>query len=109
FFAAWISHRKTRPVTRIVAGGTTPPTFLRTCRPFCALFSPQRSPAIVPAISLTRFSSRVRGDARSLKRDFQKPVQRELKGLGFFLTHGVSPVLAGFLVRNPRKSRRGDY
>ena len=50
----------------------------------------------------------VRGDARSLKRDLQKPVERELKGLGFFLTHRVSPILAGFLMRNPRKSRRDD-
>ena len=28
--------------------------------------------------------------------------------LGFFLTHRVSPILAGFLIRNPRKSRRDD-
>ena len=48
----------------------------------------------------------VRGDARSLKRDLQKPVEGELKRLGFFLTHRVSPFLAGFLVWNPRKSRR---
>ena len=40
--------------------------------------------------------------ARSLKRDLQKPVKGELKGLGVFLTHRVSPILAGFLVRNPR-------
>ena len=45
--------------------------------------------------------ARVGGDARSLKRDFQKPVERELKGLGFFLTHRVSPILAGFLVSEP--------
>jgi hypothetical protein len=47
-------------------------------------------------------------DARSLKRDLQKPVERELKGLGFFLTHRVSPIRAGFLVRTPRTSRRDD-
>ena len=50
----------------------------------------------------------VGGDARPLKRDLQKPVERELKGRGFFLTHRVPPILAGFLVRNPRKSRRDD-
>ena len=50
----------------------------------------------------------VGGDARSLKRDLQKPVERELKGLGFFLTYRVSPVLAGFHMRNPRKSRHDD-
>src|SRR5450759_1093131 len=44
----------------------------------------------------------IRGDARTLKRHLQKPVERELKGLGFFLTHRVSPILAGFPVRNPR-------
>jgi hypothetical protein len=38
----------------------------------------------------------IRGDARSLKRNLQKPVERELKGLGFFLTHRVSPILARF-------------
>jgi hypothetical protein len=43
-----------------------------------------------------------------LKRDLQKPVEGELKRLGFFLTHRVPPILVGFLVRNPRKSRRGD-
>ena len=48
----------------------------------------------------------VGGYARSLKRDLQKPVERELKGLGFFLTHRVSPFLAEFLARNPRKSGR---
>ena len=48
----------------------------------------------------------VGGDARPLKRDLQKAVERELKGRGFFLTHRVPPILAGFLVRNPRKSRR---
>jgi hypothetical protein len=31
----------------------------------------------------------IRGDARSLKRDLQKAVEGELKGLGFFLTHWV--------------------
>jgi hypothetical protein len=36
----------------------------------------------------------VRGDARSLKRDLQKAVEGELKGLGFFLTHWVSPFVA---------------
>jgi hypothetical protein len=50
----------------------------------------------------------VRGGARSLKRDLQKPVECELKGLGFILTHSVSPVLAGFLAWNPRNSRRDD-
>jgi hypothetical protein len=51
----------------------------------------------------------IRGDARTLKRDLQKPVERELKGLGFSLTHRVSPILVGFLMQNPRQSRRGDY
>jgi MmgE/PrpD C-terminal domain len=37
------------------------------------------------------------GDARSLKRNLQKPVEDELKRLGFFLTHRVSPILAGQL------------
>jgi hypothetical protein len=50
----------------------------------------------------------VRGDARSLKRHLQEPVERELKGLGFFLTHRVSPILAGLLMRNPRKLRRDN-
>ena len=45
----------------------------------------------------------VRGDARSLKRDLQKPVEGELKRLGFFLTHRVSPFLAGFLASEPAK------
>jgi len=48
-------------------------------------------------------------DARSLKRDLQKPIEHELERLGCFLTHRVSPILAGFLVRNPSKSRRDDY
>ena len=46
----------------------------------------------------------VRGDARSLKRDLQKAVEGELKGLGFSLTDRVSPILGGFVVRNSRKS-----
>jgi hypothetical protein len=50
----------------------------------------------------------IRGDARSLKRNLQKPVEGELKRLGFFITHRVSPILAGFVVRNPQKSRRDD-
>jgi hypothetical protein len=45
---------------------------------------------------------------RSLKRHLQESAERELKGLGFFLTYRVSPILAGFLIRNPRKSRRDD-
>jgi hypothetical protein len=45
----------------------------------------------------------VRGDARSLKRDLQKAVEGELKGLGFFLTRGLSPFVAGFLASKPRK------
>ena len=48
----------------------------------------------------------VGGDARPLKRDLQKAVEGELKWRGFFLTHRVPPILAGFLVRNPRESRR---
>ena len=47
-------------------------------------------------------------DARTLKRDFQKAVEGELKWLGFFLTHRVSPILAGFIAWNPRKSRGDD-
>ena len=43
----------------------------------------------------------VRGDARSLKRDLQKPIERELERLGFFLTHRVSPILARFLTSKP--------
>src|SRR4051794_9864197 len=31
------------------------------------------------------------GDARSLKRNLQKPVEGELKRLGFLVTHRVSP------------------
>ena len=50
----------------------------------------------------------IRGDARSLKRNLQKPVEGELKRLGFFLTHRVSPILAGFIAWNPRKPRRDD-
>jgi hypothetical protein len=41
------------------------------------------------------------GDARSLKRHLQKPVESELKRLGFFLTHRVSPFLAEFLLSEP--------
>jgi hypothetical protein len=41
------------------------------------------------------------GDARSLKRHLQKPVESELKRLGFFLTHRVSPFLAEFLLSKP--------
>ena len=44
----------------------------------------------------------VGGDAGSLKRDLQKPVECELKGLGFFLTHRVSPPKSG----SARKTRR---
>lgn len=35
------------------------------------------------------------GDARSLKRDLQKAVEGELKRLGFFVTHRVSPFVVG--------------
>jgi hypothetical protein len=45
--------------------------------------------------------ARVRGDARTLKRNLQKPVEGELKRLGFFLTHRVSLFLAGFLLSEP--------
>jgi hypothetical protein len=41
------------------------------------------------------------GDARSLKRHLHKPVESELKRLGFFLTHRVSPFLAEFLLSKP--------
>jgi hypothetical protein len=45
---------------------------------------------------------------RSLKRNLQEPVERELERFGFFLTHRVSPVLAGFLLSEPAeiKARR---
>ena len=45
----------------------------------------------------------VGGDAGSLKRDLQKPVECELKGLGFFLTHRVPPSVARFPASEPRK------
>ena len=38
-------------------------------------------------------------------RDLQKPVEFELKGLGFFLTHRVSPSVARFPASEPRKAR----
>jgi hypothetical protein len=41
------------------------------------------------------------GNARSLKRHLQKPVEGEVKRLGFFLTHRVSPFLAEFLLSEP--------
>jgi hypothetical protein len=44
----------------------------------------------------------VRGDTRSLKRNLQKPVKRELERLGFFLTQWVSFFLAGFLIGTRR-------
>ena len=47
----------------------------------------------------------VRRHARSLKCE---PVEHELKGRVFFLTHRVSPILAGFVARNPQESRRDD-
>ena len=47
----------------------------------------------------------VGGDAGSLKRDLQKPVECELKGLGFFLTRRVSPSVARFPASEPRKVR----
>jgi hypothetical protein len=46
-------------------------------------------------------------DARSLKRDLQKPVEGELKALGFFLTHRVSPILAGFIESKPAQIKAG--
>jgi len=55
------------------------------------------------------------GHARSLKRHLQEPVEGELKRLGFFLTHRVSPFLAEFLLSEPGeiKARRlfceGEY
>jgi hypothetical protein len=55
------------------------------------------------------------GHARSLKRHLQKAVEGELKRLGFFLTHRVSPFVVGFLASAPReiKARRlfcgGEY
>jgi len=55
------------------------------------------------------------GHARSLKRHLQEPVEGELKRLGFFLTHRVSPFLAEFHVSEPGeiKARRlfceGEY
>ena len=50
----------------------------------------------------------VGGDARPLKRDLQKSVERELKGLGLSCTHWVSPSVACFFSGNPRQSRRDD-
>jgi hypothetical protein len=50
----------------------------------------------------------VGGDMGSLKRDLQKAAESELKGFGFFLTHRVSPILAGFIAWNPRQSSRDD-
>ena len=55
------------------------------------------------------------GDAGSLKRDLQKAVEGELKRLGLFVTHRVSPFEVGFLASAPReiKARRlfcgGEY
>ena len=43
------------------------------------------------------------GDARSLKRDLQNTVEGELKRLGFFVTHRVSPAVARFLASQPGK------
>ena len=43
----------------------------------------------------------VGGDARPLKRDLQKSVERELKGLGLSCTHWVSPSVACFFSGNP--------
>ena len=45
----------------------------------------------------------VRGDARTLKRDLQEPIESELERLGFFLTHRVFPSVAGFLASEPRR------
>jgi hypothetical protein len=47
----------------------------------------------------------VRGDARSLKRDLQKAVEGELKRLGFFVTHRVSPFVEAFLACAPRETK----
>ena len=47
----------------------------------------------------------IRGDARPLERDLQKAIEGELKGLGFFLTHRVSPFVARFPASEPRKAR----
>lgn len=48
----------------------------------------------------------IAGRARSLKRDLQKAVEGELKGLGLLFTHWVSPFLATFLLSEP--ARRDD-
>ena len=50
----------------------------------------------------------VGGDARSVKRDLQKAIERELKRLGLHFTHRVLPSLARFLASELRKSRRAD-
>ena len=41
--------------------------------------------------------------ARSLERDLQKAIERELKGLVLQFTHRVPPSVAGFLVAEPAK------
>jgi hypothetical protein len=50
----------------------------------------------------------VRGDTRSLKRNLQKPVKRELERL-WILSHPQGVILSGGVpYRNPQESRRGD-
>ena len=51
----------------------------------------------------------VGGDARSVKRDFQEAVERELKWLMLSFTHRVSPSVVRVLASEPQKSRRGDW
>jgi hypothetical protein len=52
--------------------------------------------------------ARIRGDARSLKRDLQQPVERELKGLVLQFTHWVSPSVAVSSRRNPANLGRDE-
>ena len=48
----------------------------------------------------------VGGDARTLERDLEEAVERELKWLVSFFTHWVSPSVAGFRAPEPRRSKR---
>ena len=51
----------------------------------------------------------VRSDARSLERDFQEAVERELEWLVLSFTHRVSPSVVWFLTSEPQNSRRSDW
>ena len=70
FLAAWIAHRDSRDVTRIVAGGATPRTFLRTPRPSGALSSLSRSPGNLSPVSLPAPAASPPGGASALQELF---------------------------------------